>query len=176
MAYQVCSRVHWRQARLDSNNNALRLNGFTVGAQYLLLDRFQLDSLPIKASDSHSRRRRVSLSAAVRRFTGNSAPCRMAAVPAELRSTMDVVAGRFGATFAARFVKSLARSYEGPVPATLPHSDYAVLVSHGHRWNRHRRRCNAALLFRRMVRARHALRLRARGATSFDLSAPTVTM
>jgi hypothetical protein len=35
---------------LDSiqTTNTLRLNGFTIGAQYLLLDRFQMDSLPIR--------------------------------------------------------------------------------------------------------------------------------
>ena len=104
---------------LDSiqTTNTLALNGFTIGAQYLLLDRFQLDTLPIRGVQT-----RILVGGAFRfqpQFVDSTR--RLGTLPDgdgsgfELRSSMDVFAARFGATFAARFVKSLARSYEGPV-------------------------------------------------------------
>jgi hypothetical protein len=104
---------------LDSiqTTSSLRLNGFTVGAQYLLLDRFQMDSLPIRGIQT-----RILVGGAYRyqpQFVDSTR--QLGTVPTgdgsglELRSAMDVVSGRFGATIAGRYVKSFARTAEGPV-------------------------------------------------------------
>jgi hypothetical protein len=104
---------------LDSiqTTSSLKLNGFTIGAQYLLLDNFQLDTLPIRGVQT-----RIVVGGAYRyqpQFPDSAG--RLGTVSdgdgsgIELRSAMDVITGRLGATIAGRFVKSLPRTMEGPV-------------------------------------------------------------
>jgi hypothetical protein len=97
--------------------NTLRLNGFTIGAQYLLLDRFQHDSLPPKGIQT-----RVLVGGAFRyqpmfidstRQFGQLSDGDGSGI--EVRSAMDIISGRLGATIAGRFVKSLPRTMEGAV-------------------------------------------------------------
>ncbi|MEO5813670.1 MAG: hypothetical protein ABIT20_00130 [Gemmatimonadaceae bacterium] len=97
--------------------NTLRLNGFTIGAQYLLLDRFQLDTLPIKGVQTRilvggAFRYQPTFIDSTRKFglvsDGDGSGI-------EVRSAMDVISGRLGATIAGRFVKSLPRTMDGPV-------------------------------------------------------------
>jgi hypothetical protein len=104
---------------LDSiqTTSSLRLNGFTIGAQYLLLDNFRLDTLPITGIQA-----RIIVGAAYRyqpQFPDTAV--KLGTVSdgdgsgVEVRSAMDVMTSRFGATIAGRFVKSLPRTAEGPL-------------------------------------------------------------
>ncbi len=103
---------------LDSiqTTNSLKLNGFTIGAQYLLLDNFQLDTLPVRGVQT-----RIVVGGAYRfqpQFPDSAR--RLGTVSdgdgsgIEVRSAMDVITGRLGATIAGRFVKSLPRTLDGP--------------------------------------------------------------
>jgi hypothetical protein len=104
---------------LDSiqTTSSLKLNGFTLGAQYLLLDNFQLDTLPIKGVQT-----RILIGGAFRYqplFPDSAQQLGRVSdgdgSGFELRSAMDVISGRLGATIAGRFVKSFPRTMEGPV-------------------------------------------------------------
>ncbi len=97
--------------------NKLVLNGFTLSAQYLLLDHFRFDTLAAKGIQT-----RIVIGGAFRYepIFPDSAQ-RLGTLPLgdgsgiELRSAMDLIAGRVGGTIAARYVKSLPRTMEGPV-------------------------------------------------------------
>jgi hypothetical protein len=98
-------------------NNKLVLNGFTLSAQYLLLDNFRVDTFPSKGIQT-----RVVIGGAYRyEPIFPDSVQRLGAIPLgdgngiELRSAMDVIVGSFGGTVAARFVKSLSRTLDGPV-------------------------------------------------------------
>ena len=104
---------------LDSiqTTSVLRLNGFTVGAQYLLLDHFQRDTLPRQGFET-----RIVIGGAYRfEPTFPDSARRFGVIPTgdgsgfELRSAMDVIRGNFGGTIAARYVKSLPRIADGPL-------------------------------------------------------------
>jgi hypothetical protein len=104
---------------LDSiqTTNKLVFNGFTISAQYLLFDNFQFDTLPVKEIQT-----RILVGGAFRyEPVFPDSVNRLGGIPLgdghgiELRSAMDVVAGRFGSTIAVRFVTSLPRTLEGPV-------------------------------------------------------------
>jgi hypothetical protein len=98
-------------------SNKLVLNGFTLSAHYLLLDNFRIDTLPPKGIQT-----RVLIGGAFRYepvFPDSAR--RLGDVPVgdgsgyELNTAMDFIARSFGGTIAARFVKSLPRTLEGPV-------------------------------------------------------------
>lgn len=97
--------------------NKLVLGGVTVAAQYLLIDHFQSDTLPARGVQT-----RLSIGGAFR-FEPNFADSAITrgvigvgdGPAAEVRSAMDVIAGNFGGTVAARYVKSFARARDVPL-------------------------------------------------------------
>lgn len=104
---------------LDSIQTTERL-GFgdiEVGAQYLLLDQFQRDSLPRRGLQS-----RLMVGGSVRFPTSRPDSAQnLVGIPTgegagvELRSALDMVKGRFGGTVAARYVKHFARTVTAPL-------------------------------------------------------------
>ncbi len=97
--------------------NKLVVGGVTLAAQYLLIDRFQADTLP-----AHGIQSRLSIGGAVRfepNFADSATTRGIIGVGdgpgAEVRSAMDVIVGNLGGTVAARFVKSFARTIEIPL-------------------------------------------------------------
>ena len=104
---------------LDSikTTNKLVIGGVTLGAQYLLIDRFQHDTIP-----AHGLQSRLSIGGSYRfepNFSDSAITRGIIGVGdgpgAEVRSAMDVIAGSVGATVAARFVKSFPRTIEVPL-------------------------------------------------------------
>ncbi|MEO8334027.1 MAG: hypothetical protein ABI664_03590 [bacterium] len=104
---------------LDSiqTTSSLKLNGFTIGAQYLLFDSFRLDTLPVTGMQT-----RIIVGGAFRYQPTFADSTRQLGLVSdgdgsgiEVRSAMDVMTSRLGATIAGRFVKSLPRTMEGQV-------------------------------------------------------------
>ena len=111
---------------LDSiqTTNKLVFNGFTISAQYLLLDHFQFDTLPVKGIQT-----RILVGGAFRyEPVFPDSVQRLGGIPLgdghgiELHSAMDVIKGRLGGTVAARFVKSLPRTSRARSSAIRRHS------------------------------------------------------
>ena len=112
---------------LDSIRTTERI-GFgdiAVTAQYLVFDRFHRESTPPPRLQS-----RLVVGAAVRLPTSRADSVRsLVDIPTgegagvELRSAWDVFVGRFGATVAARHVKSLGRSIQAPLVGD-PEADF----------------------------------------------------
>jgi hypothetical protein len=104
---------------LDSIHTTERI-GFgdiAVGAQYLLLDRFQRDSLPLRGIQT-----RVSIGGALRFATSRPDSARTLldiatgdGPGAEFRTALDVILGHFGSTIAGRYVKSFSRTVQAPL-------------------------------------------------------------
>jgi hypothetical protein len=104
---------------LDSIHTTERI-GFgdvAVGARYMVFDRFQRDTLPLRRLQS-----RLAVGGALRFATSRPDSARqLVDIPTgdgagfELHSAWDVIVGHFGGTVAARYVKSLARSVQAPL-------------------------------------------------------------
>ncbi len=99
---------------LDSIATTERFNfgDISVGARYLVIDRFQHDTLPLRALQS-----RLALGAAIRFPTSRPDSAQnLVDIPTgdgagvELRSAMDVIVRRVGSTIAARYVKAFPRT------------------------------------------------------------------
>ena len=97
--------------------NHVTIGAPTLGAQFLLIDNFQRDTLPLRGIQT-----RVVIGGAYRFATGlvDSARSTLGIATddgagVQLRSAMDVVAGNLGGTFAARFVKSFPRAVIAPL-------------------------------------------------------------
>jgi hypothetical protein len=104
---------------LDSLHTTERIGvgDIAVGAQYMLFDRFQRDTLPLRALQA-----RMAVGASVRFATSVSDSARnLVDIPTgqgagvELRSALDLITGRLGGTIAARYVKSFARTVSAPL-------------------------------------------------------------
>lgn len=105
--------------QLDSLHTADRLGigDVSVGARYLLFDRFVHGTASVPRLQT-----RMLVGAAVRFATSQAdsardlvdiAPGEGAGV--ELQSALDLISGRFGGTFAARYVKAFARTVTAPL-------------------------------------------------------------
>jgi hypothetical protein len=97
--------------------NRLGTGDISVGAQYLLMDRFQRDTLPLRGVQS-----RLMVGGSVRFATSILDSSRAIVgyetgdgAGVEVKSALDVVKGKLGGTVAARFIKSFART----VPVAL---------------------------------------------------------
>ena len=97
--------------------NRLGIGDVEVGAQYLVVDRFSRDTLPIRGVQMRlaiggSYRFATSLADSTRNTlairTGDGAGF-------ELRSAMDIVAGRLGGTVVARYRQSFSRGVTAPL-------------------------------------------------------------
>lgn len=104
---------------LDSikTTNKLVLGGVTLAARFLLIDRFQADTLPARGVQS-----RISIGGAIRfepNFVDSAITRGIIGVGdgpgAEVRTAMDLIAGSLGGTVAARYVKSFARTLQVPL-------------------------------------------------------------
>jgi hypothetical protein len=104
---------------LDSIHTADRLGvgDIAVGAQFMVFDRFQRDTLPLRGVQT-----RLALGAAVRFATSQRDSARnLVDIPTgegagvEVRSALDLIAGRLGGTVAARYAKSFARTVIAPL-------------------------------------------------------------
>lgn len=104
---------------LDSlhTTDRLGLGDITVSAQFLLWDHFQRDSLPL-----HGLQSRFAVSGAWRFNTSvpdtarNLVDIRTGDGPGvELHSALDLIAGHFGSTIAARYVKFFPRTVTAPL-------------------------------------------------------------
>ena len=116
---------------LDSiyTTNRLTTGDISVGAQLLLFDRFQHDTLPSRGLQTRmmiggSWRFATSIIDSSRKLlgfqTGDGAGF-------ELRSAMDVIANTFGGTIGARFVKALPRTVVAPLVGD-PEATYPIPV------------------------------------------------
>jgi hypothetical protein len=90
----------------------LGIGDITLSAQYLVLDRFQRDSLPLRGLQT-----RLAVGGAWRFNTSRVDSSRnIVDIPtgdgaaAEVHSALDLIAGHFGSTVAARYIKSFART------------------------------------------------------------------
>ena len=102
---------------LDSIRTTERISvgDIELGAQLLVMDGFQHDSMPLRALQS-----RLSVGAAVRFATSRPDSSRNLVdigtgdgAGFTLRSALDLIHGRAGGTIAAQYVKSLARDVQG---------------------------------------------------------------
>jgi hypothetical protein len=100
--------------RLDSlrTTDRLGIGDITVSAQYLVFDRFQRDSLPVRGLQS-----RFAVSGAWRFNTSRPDSARNLVAIAtgdgagvELRSALDVIVGHFGSTVATRYLTFFPRT------------------------------------------------------------------
>jgi hypothetical protein len=104
---------------LDSlrTTNRLAVAGITVGAQYLLFDTFARDTLPPRGMQTRlvvgGAYRFEPLFADSATTLGTIAATEGSAV--EVRSAMDLVASRFGATVAARYSHSFGQTVNAPL-------------------------------------------------------------
>lgn len=104
---------------LDSlhTSERLGLGDVSIGAQYLLFDHFQRDTLPLKGLQT-----RLAIGGAFR-FATSRPDTAVNLVDigtgdgagVELRSAFDAIIGRLGGTVAAKYVKSFARTVSGPL-------------------------------------------------------------
>jgi hypothetical protein len=98
---------------LDSlyTTDRLSVGDISISAQYLLFDRFQRDSLPVRGLQS-----RLAIGGAWRFNTSRPDSTRNLTdirtgdgAGVELHSVMDLIVGHFGSTIGARYLKSFAR-------------------------------------------------------------------
>ena len=100
-----------------ATTDRLGIGDIEIGAQFLVFDRFQRDSLPVRGVQT-----RLAVGASVRLATSRADTATNLAdiglgngAGVELRSAFDLIRGRAGGTIAGRYVKSFAR----PVSAAL---------------------------------------------------------
>jgi hypothetical protein len=116
---------------LDSIRTTERIGigDISVGAQYMVFDGFQRDSLPVRG-----RQARLAVGGAFRFGTGRADTASSLVDigtgegdAVELRSALDVIQGRLGGTIAARYVRTFARTVHGSVLGD-PESGFPVPV------------------------------------------------
>jgi hypothetical protein len=104
---------------LDSLHTTERIGvgDISIGAQYLVFDRFQHDSLPVRGIQT-----RLGVGGAIRFATSRPDTATNLVdigtgdgAGVEVHSALDVIRGRVGGTIVARYVKSLARTVTGPL-------------------------------------------------------------
>jgi hypothetical protein len=104
---------------LDSlrTTDRIGIGDVSVGAQFLIFDRFSHDSLPLPRLQS-----RLVLGAAIRFGTSQADSARNLVDIAtgegpgvEVHAAMDLISGRIGGTIAVRYVKSFARTVTAPL-------------------------------------------------------------
>lgn len=105
------------------------MGDISLGVQYLLFDRFQRDTLPLRGMQSRmvvggSWRLATSLLDSSRKLVGYKVGD---GAGFELHSAMDVVSNKLGGTVSARFVKSLPRTATAPLVGD-PEATYPIPI------------------------------------------------